>query len=217
MTWNVFRSDRLARLLYPETLLFIGLLAGALLFIAILTRVPASLKLDVAVTLGFQRYSHPIATFAAKWLTFMGNSLTLIILAAGVLLITIVAGQLEAGIFVVLSLLSLPLNVLLKNTIDRKRPGEDQVQVHPGPRWGFSFPSGHSMGSAAFYGFLAVIVYLHVLETPWRIAFLTPLVLLPLGVGISRVYLGAHWMSDVTGGWAGGVMIVVLLAVLYPV
>jgi undecaprenyl-diphosphatase len=168
------------------------------------------------VTKELQETTHPALDTLARWFTFMGNSSTLALLAAAVLGLAFYLGVPAAGIFAVLSLLSLPINVLLKNLVDRRRPEPHEVRVLPGPRWGFSFPSGHSMGSAAFYGFLAVLVWLHVPSLAPRIALLIPFVALPPLVGASRIWLGAHWLSDVVAGIAGGAVIVVVLAILYP-
>lgn len=67
-----------------------------------------------------------------------------------------------------------------------------------------SFPSGHSMMSAVVYLTLAVMVARTQSRGAVRLYFLTIAMLLTLGVGVSRVYLGVHWPTDVLAGWALG-------------
>ncbi len=210
-------SERLARLLYPQTLIFLGILVVALVGLSVLVRSRLTLETDLRITRDLQLLDKPWLTKIAKWLTFMGNSLTLCLLAIGVAAISLFTDQSRAAFFVGASLLALPLNVLIKNVFDRERPGELEVRVLPGPRWGFSYPSGHSMGSAAFYGFLAFLVWLHMTALGPRVGLFTLFSLLPVGVGASRIYLGAHWFSDVVGGITAGTVLVAVLAVLYPV
>lgn len=212
--WDL-TSDRLARLLYPQTLPWVVGLTVVLVAISVVIRMPFTLRVDLAATKYLQLLNHKWMTKTARWLTFLGNGSTIIPLGIAVLVMAALAKKGTEGIYLFASLVSLPLNVFLKNIFDRKRPGEDQVRVHPGPRWGFSYPSGHSMGTAAFYGFLAFLVYLHLAATPWRVPLAVFLALLPIGTGLSRIYLGAHWLSDVVAGWAGGLLVLVTLAAFY--
>lgn len=214
---TLFSSERLARLLYPQTLAFLVGFAVVLIALAVLVRLPATYNFDLRVTRELQERTHPLLDAIARWLTFMGNSSTVVLLAAATLGIAWWSGVPVAGIFAGLSLLSLPINMVVKNMVDRRRPEPTEVRVLPGPRWGFSFPSGHTMGATAFYGFLAVLVWLHVPALVPRLALFIPLVALPPLVGGSRIWLGAHWLSDVVGGIAGGMILVVALAILYPV
>jgi undecaprenyl-diphosphatase len=140
-----------------------------------------------------------------------------IIVSITTLIVAAFAGFGKAGIYQLWTLAALPINVLLKNVFDRARPGEEEVRVLPGPRWGYSYPSGHSMGSAATYWFLAFLVFLYVQNIPLRLGLFLPLTILPVGVAASRIYMGAHWFSDVVAGLAGGLVIVVILASLYVV
>jgi membrane-associated phospholipid phosphatase len=102
-------------------------------------------------------------------------------------------------------------NSLLKIAIGRERPDLlDPVIVERG----FSFPSGHSALGMVAYGILAVLVSRSRLPDPWRTGIVVGLVILVALVGISRVWLGVHYPTDVIAGWAAGAVIVVAYAAL---
>lgn len=213
--YGVFSSDRLQRLLYPQSLAVLLTTTTVVTLFATLIRIRATYDLDLACTKGLQNFESRVATRLAFWATWMGNSLTVILLCVGVVAISLVAGEGSLVILAPFTLAALPINALVKNLVDRKRPGEEEAKIHPGPRWGFSYPSGHSMGSAAFYGFLAFVCWFLVPTFPWRVTLVVFFGLLPVCVGVSRIYLGAHWLSDVVAGWAGGLFVAVPLALLY--
>jgi undecaprenyl-diphosphatase len=93
------------------------------------------------------------------------------------------------------------LNYLLKTLFHRARP---QLPWSPGAP-DYSFPSGHAMNSLVFYLALAFVVWL----MPGRRAGLAALagdLLLVLLIGVSRIYLGYHYVSDVIGGYSAGLL-----------
>lgn len=90
-------------------------------------------------------------------------------------------------------------DVLLKLAFARPRPPLALRLVAAG---GYSFPSGHSMSAAAFYGALALIATVELGRTRWAVAALC--VAVAVAVGVSRVYLCVHYPSDVVAGWALG-------------
>jgi undecaprenyl-diphosphatase len=93
------------------------------------------------------------------------------------------------------------LNMVLKTIFQRSRPDIEHL-VEAG---GYSFPSGHAMVSAAFYGMIGYIVWVNLYHRglpAWPAVLLTPLLI--LAIGVSRVYLGVHFASDVLAGFAAG-------------
>ena len=96
------------------------------------------------------------------------------------------------------------LNVLLKALFARERP---DLWTQLVTETSFSFPSGHAMGSSAFALALIIILW----QTKWRILVLILGSLYVLLIGLSRMYLGVHFPTDVVAGWlvsAGWVAIV---------
>jgi membrane protein DedA with SNARE-associated domain/membrane-associated phospholipid phosphatase len=96
------------------------------------------------------------------------------------------------------------LDHLLKTIIQRPRPPEAmRFLFHES----WSFPSGHSMGALVGFGMLTyVLVTLWVHRRPAQIAIGTLAASLVLAIGLSRIYLGVHYFSDVMGGFAAGLL-----------
>jgi undecaprenyl-diphosphatase len=91
------------------------------------------------------------------------------------------------------------LNVILKQLFERARPEDFQLVAAPG----YSFPSGHAMVSLCFYGMITYLIVRH-RSWHWRIAGVVTTTVLVVAIGISRVYLGAHYPSDVVAGYTAG-------------
>ena len=98
------------------------------------------------------------------------------------------------------------LVALLKALVSRPRPAENEFVAGAS---GFSFPSAHSATSMALYATLTVLAT-RACGGPARVAAALVGVLLVVGVGLSRIYLGAHYPSDVLAGWIIGALLVLL-------
>ncbi|MCI5984274.1 MAG: phosphatase PAP2 family protein [Firmicutes bacterium] len=138
------------------------------------------------------KYKSDILTNIMKIITFLGSALSIILLT--VLLIIVVKGKRNKILILINVIVTTLLNQLLKNVFQRGRPIDSIIEES-----GYSFPSGHSMVSMAFYGFLIYLVYKSNIKYKGLIVgLLSVLIVL---IGISRIYLGVHYPTDVIGGF----------------
>lgn len=131
----------------------------------------------------------------AKFITNFGGAIFLIVLTI-ILFIVIKNKKIGVSIFSNLVIVTI-LNQLLKGILQRPRPTEYRIIEETG----YSFPSGHSMISMAFYGYLIYLIYKYVKNKYIKWISIVVLSLLICTIGISRIYLGVHYTSDVLGGF----------------
>lgn len=136
-----------------------------------------------------------IATNMFKVITEFGSAKILIIIALASLFIV---KNKKIGIAICANLASIGvLNQILKNIIQRPRPIEFRLVEESG----YSFPSGHSMASMAFYGLIIYFIYKNIKNKTVRNSICIVLSALIFLIGISRIYLGVHYASDVIAGF----------------
>lgn len=135
------------------------------------------------------------ATPIAQFITNFGGAAFLI--GSAILLLVVIKNK-KIGISICSNLvIATGLNVLLKNILQRPRPTEYRLIDESG----YSFPSGHSMISMAFYGFVIYLIYKYVKNKYLKWSLITILSILIVSIGISRIYLGVHYTSDVLAGF----------------
>ena len=135
------------------------------------------------------------ATPIAKFITNFGGAIFLIGLT--VLLIILIKNK-KIGLSILVNLAIVTgLNQLLKRILQRPRPTEFRIVEETG----YSFPSGHSMVSMAFYGYLIYLIYKYVKNKYIKWSLICLLSCLVILIGTSRIYLGVHYTSDVLGGF----------------
>ena len=148
----------------------------------------------------------------ARIVTDSGTSPVLFpLIAAAGIAVRVRTGRWRPGILaVVVAALGVLARFGLSQLVREPRPAEAVRAVAVG---GFSFPSGHTVTSALVAGALAYLLHLLLRPAPARVAAAV-LGLWAALVGLSRVYLGVHWLSDVVAGWlfAAAVLTVLLIA-----
>ena len=186
--------------------ILLGVYAALLvLFAALATFVHfhSVLGIDVTITKEFQENQNPWLSGIMTAVSYIGYqnwlSIGLVVLAAVIL--WLVDLRLEAIAVAVVYAVSGLLNGIIKLIVNRPRPNASLVEVFRTAS-GQSFPSGHVMSYVAFWGLLFTFgVILFDGRRWWRIALLVVSAFFVVMVGPSRIYLGAHWASDVLGAY----------------
>lgn len=167
-------------------------------FIAILENVCEQEIINVDI-MGYNLVSKflisDFATPIAKGITNFGGVI-FIVISTIILFVGIKNKKIGTAIILNLFIITF-LNLILKNIIQRPRPTQFRLIDESG----YSFPSGHSMISMAFYGFLVYLIYQYIKNKKLKIALIIVLSILPILIGISRIYLGVHYTTDVVGGF----------------
>ena len=131
----------------------------------------------------------------AKFITNFGGAIFLI--STAIILFVVIKNK-KIGITIISNLgIITILNQLLKRILQRPRPEEFRIINESG----YSFPSGHSMISMAFYGYLIYLIYKYIKNKYLKWSLITILGILIVSIGISRIYLGVHYTSDVLAGF----------------
>lgn len=158
--------------------------------------------------------SLPLTAFFL-FMTDMGDKVAYLVITVAIGVYFLLRHRSWKFIFQIVLVLGLSTlsNVAIKKVINRARPsGEHLVHVDT-----LSFPSGHSMSAMAFYGFLIYLVLQSGLNRFITSMIITFLLLIILSVGVSRIYLGVHFPSDVVAGYMGGLIWVTFCVIIFNV
>lgn len=140
-------------------------------------------------------FKNPILTFFFKFISFLSSPYTLIILS---IVFFIAFPNKKYGLLSLCSLIFITLtNQILKHLFSRERPF-DWMMIE---EKGFSFPSGHAMVSAAFYGILIYLINRTNINQKYKKIWTITLSILIFLIGLSRIYLGVHYASDIVAGF----------------
>lgn len=142
-------------------------------------------------------------TSIMMFISYLGSAVTLITLT--IAFIILLKNRRNSAYIALNLVLVFLLNRILKLIIARPRPSVLRLVVEDG----YSFPSGHSMVSMGFYGFLIYLIWVNIKNKKIKYPLVIFLSLLILFIGTSRIYLGVHYFTDVIGGF--------IIAILYLV
>jgi len=168
-----------------------------------------TLALDTKILLAFRDPARPSSPIGPAWLedslldlTALGSSTVLVLVVAAVAGFLVLQRRYRTALFVAITASSGELvNTALKHAFNRPRPS---IVPHLRNVYSASFPSGHAMESAIVYLTLGAVLMRVADRRRTKIYCLGTAIVLTLLVGVSRVYLGVHYPTDVIGGWIIG-------------
>jgi membrane-associated phospholipid phosphatase len=200
-----------------RTVLFQVYLIGALsvfAILAVLASTTAYFPIDVTITQALQSLEAPwfeALMRAVSWLGYTPQATILTLFFA--VLIFLLGYRWEGVMTLASAVLIEALNNFVKYVVHRPRPPSSLVEVYQVLN-SYSFPSGHVMYYVGLYGFMLFLVFV-VLKRRWlRAVLITIFSALILLVGISRIYLGEHWASDVLAAYLlGGLGLTAMIAI----
>ncbi|WP_100397892.1 phosphatase PAP2 family protein [Bacillus sp. FJAT-44742] len=190
---------------YGKYLVTIGIL---ILLFMVLTQLLASelnpnllQQFDFAIITWVQSWITPLLTDSFNAITYLGSVQALIILVIITSLMLFIFKKTWEGILYIFTVAAGGgLNWLLKWIIHRERPDINPLVVESG----YSFPSGHSMMAIIAYGMLAYYFVLFLQSKATKSITVIAFTILIFLIGLSRIYLGVHYPSDVIAGYAVG-------------
>ncbi len=154
--------------------------------------------IDNVVYLFLIGFKSPIVTGIIKTMTYLGSAYVLIPLA--ILSFFIVKNKKINYLITINLILSFLCNQILKRVFRRSRP----IFTHLVKESGFSFPSGHAMVSFCFYGLIIYLIHKSNLNNKKTYELLLSLIIFI--IGLTRIYLGVHFFSDIIGGFVFGLL-----------
>jgi undecaprenyl-diphosphatase len=157
---------------------------------------------DAHVTRWFVDHRSDTLTSVMRAVTWLGSSWVIIPLTVLVVIVLALRYPIARAVYLGIAVAgAFLLSTLVKYIIGRDRPPASVRLAHVASS---SFPSGHTTQATATYLALAVIATCIVRETRWRLMIWSVALVVVALVGVSRVYLGVHWATDVLGGWLLG-------------
>jgi membrane-associated phospholipid phosphatase len=202
---------------YKANLIQIGLMLLIIAF-ALLTYLVKTISyfpLDLRITRAIQTINFPFFSETMLFFSWAGFSIQSIIIPILIVVIIYFLGlHWEAVVTLIGVVFVQLLNLLVKGVIHRARPSADLVHV-VNKLTSYSFPSGHVMYYLSFFGFICFLAFT-LLKPSW----IRTLLLILFGsqvllVGVSRIYLGEHWASDVLGAYLLGSICLIAIIQLY--
>ena len=156
------------------------------------------------------QFAAPSLTAAMKFISFGGSPLSLTVIGiTAVVIFMILKWKRAAALFLITMIGEVILNITLKSVFHRVRP--ESFFDYPLPS-SYSFPSGHALGSFCFFAILAWLITARLENKLVKIVIWAAAFCLVFSIGLSRIYLGVHFPSDVIAGYATGLFWVMVVA-----
>ena len=172
------------------------------LILAYLIKTKTNLVIDEKIYSFISKFISNNITTAVKFITFLGSAT--VVIGVTVLSLIFIKDK-KVGLFMSIDLVVITIfQYILKAIFQRSRP----IGINLIEESSYSFPSGHSLTAMAFYGFIIYLIYKSNLK--YKKIYVIALSILILLIGLSRVYLGVHFITDVLGGFTFSLFYVII-------
>ncbi len=191
------------------------LIAGAFAVLTFIIKTMPLSAIDVQITRSIQMIKFPSFELLMNWISWPGYTPQNFIIVAVIVWVIYAFGlHWEAVMALIAVAFTESVNLLVKNLVQRPRPSSSTVNVFTVLN-SYSFPSGHVMFYLGFFGFIGFLAYTLLKPSYKRsllLAFISCLIIL---IGVSRIFLGEHWASDVLGAYLLGSLALVASVQFY--
>lgn len=192
---------------------------GLIIFFSVLTvlsKTQPYFSFDLTITKNIQQINYSWFNNLMNLISFLGNFWPAIISAGIIVLVLIIIRKQYDALFLFISSAGAGLiSESLKTLVARPRPDPRLITQIGQFLRSDSFPSGHVLFFIGFYGFLLFLVFSKLKKGLIRTVLISALSLMILLIGMSRIYLGAHWFSDVLGAYLIGTVWIFVVVLLY--
>lgn len=171
--------------------------------------------IDLKISLEIQEHHNLTIDHLMTFISWFGNMPVSVITVAVAALLFFIFNYRREAAFTLLTLLSGLISTVIKLLINRPRPTKDLVRIIEITRQQ-SFPSGHTLFYTVFFGFMIIIMAnLKFVNYYVRISVTVLSGGMILLIPFSRIYLGAHWFTDVLGGAMLGILCLFVIGYFY--
>jgi undecaprenyl-diphosphatase len=207
------KTEKPAKLI--ETLALLGLVAAVLslyLFAKLATEVREgeTIRFDLAVRGWMHQFASPGMTLAMKGISLLGYDVLVLELLVAIMVFLRLRWRRAAAWLAITMAGAVALDIALKHAFHRPRP----AAFFGNAPHSYSFPSGHALASFCFYAVLAGLIADRVKKPSLRVLIGAIAAALVLAIGISRIYLGVHYPSDVVAGYLAAALWVSTMLVI---
>lgn len=172
------------------------------IIIAISISLYDNIPLDNSIYNTIKNIINPTNTHIFKIITFTASTLGIIIIC----LLSFIINK-KSGILLTFNTIIITvINLISKLIFRRDRPTINQLVFEDS----YSFPSGHTITATVVYGFIIYLIYKSNLSKKEKVIYISILILLILLIGLSRIYLGVHYFTDVIGAIALGISYLII-------
>ena len=197
-------------MLYVLTIIALGFLT-----LTVLVSLFPDSNIDMYFSREIQEHQHPALDHLMYWISCPGYMPQAPIMVVSTSIIFFLFKYKKAALYILFTMLAGLVSTLVKVAVNRPRPSDTVVRILQKTTQQ-SFPSGHVLFYVVFFGFLILLMYqLQGVSKVLRGIVIALCLLFIFSIPISRIYMGAHWFTDVVGGFLLGLICLYVLSWFY--